>query len=135
MLTASDQLDVLDAVTRADAAASRRDVEAYVSLFLFTDTAVLDGAMGEHRGKQVLRDSVGPIWAAEGPASVHVTLNPVVDAVRDQPDRAVVTSLLMILTVETPVIVHSVSAITQHLVKVGSNWLIERRSVQQVPST
>jgi hypothetical protein len=127
MLTASDRLDILDVITRADAAATRGDADAYVSFF--TDSAVLDGAMGEHHGREMLRQSVGPIWAAEESASVHATLNAVVNEVPEQPDRAVAASLLMILKVESPISIHSVSAIVQHLVKVESHWLIERRSV------
>ena len=127
MLNASDRLGILDVITRADSAATRRDADAYVSFF--TDDAVLDGAMGEHRGKEILRQSVGPIWAAEGSASVHATLNAVVDEVAEQPDQAVATSLLIILKVESPIIIHSVSTIVQHLVRVESRWLIERRSV------
>lgn len=127
MLTASDRLDILDVITRADSAATRRDADAYVSFF--TDDAVLDGAMGEHRGKEMLRRSVGPIWAAEGSTSVHATLNVVVDEVPEQPDQALTTSLLVILKVESPITIHSVSAIVQHLVKVQAGWLVERRSV------
>jgi hypothetical protein len=41
-LSAADRLDILDVVSRADAAATRRDADAYASLF--TDDAVLDGS-------------------------------------------------------------------------------------------
>jgi ketosteroid isomerase-like protein len=131
MLTSTDRLDILDVVTRADNAASRRDADEYVSFF--TDDAVLDGAEGEHRGKERLRESVGPIWASEGPVSTHATLNAVVDGVDGDPDRAVVTSQLMILRSESPVSIASLSFIAQHLVRVGSLWLIERRSVRSGP--
>jgi SnoaL-like domain len=66
-LSAADRLDILDVITRADSAAGRRDADTYASLF--TDDAVLDGAQGRHAGRDQLRASVGPIWAAEGPAS------------------------------------------------------------------
>ncbi len=59
MLTGTDRLDILDVVARADDAATRRDADAYVAFF--TDDAVLDGDKGEHRGKERLRQSVGPI--------------------------------------------------------------------------
>ena len=81
-LSAADRLDILDVVSRADAAATRRDADAYVSLF--TDDAVLDGSQGRHAGKAGMRSSVGPIWAAEGPATLHLTLNPVIDAGNSQ---------------------------------------------------
>jgi ketosteroid isomerase-like protein len=127
-LSADDRLDILQVVAQADSAATRRDTEGYLALF--SDDAVLDGAEGEHRGKERLRQSVGPIWASEGPVSVHLTLNAIVDPVDGRPDRAVATSVLVILTGEAPTSVHSVSAIVQHLVKVGQGWQIERRSVR-----
>lgn len=127
MLVASDRLDILDVITRADAAATRRDADLYVSFF--THDAVLEGSMGDYSGRVKLRESVGPIWAAEGPASVHVTLNAVVDEVGGRPNRAIASSQLLILNVDTAITVLSISAIIQHVVKVESNWLIERRSV------
>jgi hypothetical protein len=78
-LSVADRLDILDVLARADWAATRRDSEACVALF--TDDAVLDGEKGEHRGKELLRRSVGPIWASEGAATVHLTLNAVLDLV------------------------------------------------------
>jgi hypothetical protein len=100
---------------------------AYVALF--TDDAVLDGGMGEHRGKTILRQSVGPIWQAEGEMSVHLTLNAVVREVEGQPDQAVATTVLLILTGEPATSIHSVSSIVQHLIKKGSEWQIQHRSV------
>jgi ketosteroid isomerase-like protein len=76
-MSAADRAGILDVVGRADAAATSRDARAYASLF--TDDAVLDGTQGRHAGSAALLDSVGPIWAAEGPATLHLTLNPVVD--------------------------------------------------------
>jgi hypothetical protein len=92
-LSAADRVEILDIVGRADAAASRRDAEAYADLF--TEDAVLDGSQGRHPGA-ALRSSVGPIWAAEGPATLHLTLNPVVDP-GEGPDEAVVSSILLIV--------------------------------------
>jgi ketosteroid isomerase-like protein len=132
MLSTSDRLAILDVVTRADAAATRRDADAYVSFF--TDSAVLDGSMGEYSGKDLLRESVGPIWAAEGTMSVHVTLNAVVDEVDGHPDRAVVSSHLLILKIDTAIALYGLSAVVQHLVRVEGNWLIGRRSVSNLPS-
>ncbi len=130
MPAATDRLDILEIVARADNAATRRDADAYVSFF--TDDALLDGEKGEHRGKERLRESVGPIWASEGPVSTHVTLNAVVNGVEGRPDRAIVTSLLLILRNNSPASITSVSFNTQHLIRVESRWLIERRSVRSV---
>ena len=128
MLSVADRLEILEVVTRADNAATRRDADMYVSFF--TDDAVLDGEKGEYHGKKRLRESVGPIWASEGSSSTHVTLNTLVDEVADDSDRAVATSLLVVLRNGSPVSVASVSFITQHLARTASRWLIERRSVQ-----
>lgn len=127
-LSADDRPDILEVGAQADSAATSRDVDAYVALF--TDDAVLDGGMGEHRGKSVLRKSVGPIWDAEGEKSVHLTLNAVVREVEGQPDQAVATTVLLILTGEPPRSIHSVSSIVQHLIKKGTAWRIQPRSVR-----
>jgi hypothetical protein len=129
-LSAFDRLEILDVLARADSAASRRDVEGYLAYF--TSDAVLDGAMGEHRGKEQLRGSVGPIWEAEGSASVHLTLNAVVDPVGAELDRAVATSTLMVLHEASPISIQSISTVVQHLVKAGPDWRIERRTVHSV---
>ncbi len=131
MPTTTDRLDILEVVARADNAATRRDADAYVSFF--TDDAVLDGDQGEHRGRERLRESVGPIWASEGPMSTHVTLNAVVDGVEDDPDRAIVTSMLLILRNDSPASITNISFIMQYLIRMDSRSLIERRSVRSVP--
>jgi ketosteroid isomerase-like protein len=125
-LSAADRLDILDVVGRADAAATRRDADAYVSLF--TDDAVLDGSQGRHAGATALRASVGPIWAAEGPATLHLTLNPVVDAGHSQ-DEAIVSSILLIIEPAAPITIRTAAAITQTLRRTGGGWLISRRAV------
>jgi ketosteroid isomerase-like protein len=127
-LSADDRLDILEVLAKADSAASSRDADAYVALF--TDDAVLDGGMGEHRGKAILRQSVGPIWEAEGETSIHLTLNAVVQEVEGQADQAVATSMLLILSGEHATTIQSVSSIVQHLTRTGSAWQIERRSVR-----
>ena len=129
-LPTADRLDILDVLARADTAATRRDADAYVALF--TEDAALDGAKGEHRGREALSRSVGPIWRSEGATSVHLTLNAVVDPVEGRPDRAVATSMLLIVVDGSPPSMHSVSLIVQYLVKAGPSWLIERRSVHPV---
>lgn len=133
MLSTTDRLDILDVVAQADNSASSRDADAYVSFF--TEDAVLDGDMGEYRGKERLRQSVGSIWKSESAISTHVSLNVVIEGVEGQPNRAIATSLLMILRNESPVSIASVSSINQHLVKLDSQWLIERRSVRSVSGT
>jgi hypothetical protein len=126
-LSAADRLDILDVVSRADSAATRRDAGAYVGLF--TEDAVLDGSQGHHPAA-TLRSSVGPIWAAEGPATLHLTLNPVIDA-GDGPDEAVVQSTLLIVSPGQPIAIHTAAAITQVLRRIAGTWRISRRTVAE----
>jgi hypothetical protein len=57
-------------------------------------------------------------------------LNAIVDAVDDDSDRAIVTSNLIVVGNDSPVTIASVSFITQQLVRIESQWFIERRSVR-----
>jgi SnoaL-like domain len=57
-LAAADRLAILEVITRADEAASRRDADGYVALF--APDAALDGTQGRHAGREELRASVGP---------------------------------------------------------------------------
>jgi uncharacterized protein (TIGR02246 family) len=128
-LPADDRLAILDVVTRADEAASRRDADAYVALF--TPDAVLDGTQGRHAGREALRVSVGPIWAAEGPATLHLTLNPVVE---DDGGEAVVRSVMLIIDPVPPITIRAAAAITQRLRRDAGRWRIIRRTVSD-PAT
>ena len=125
-LSAADQLAVLEVITRADEAASRRDADAYVALF--APDAVLDGTQGQHAGREALRASVGPIWAAEGPATVHLTLNPVIEP-GPSDDQAVARSVLLIIDAVPPPALRTVALITQELRRAERSWLITRRTV------
>jgi uncharacterized protein (TIGR02246 family) len=124
-LSVADRLEILDVVTRADQAASDRDAEAYVQLF--TADAVLDGAQGRHAGRDALRAAVGPVWAAEGPATLHLTLNPVIANVDD--DRVTVRSVLLIVAPGPPATIHTAAPITQVLIRRDGTWNIDRRTV------
>lgn len=125
-LTADDRLAILDVITPADEAASRRDADGYVALF--APDAVLDGAQGLHAGRAALRASVGPIWAAEGPATLHLNLNPVVEPGSDG-DHAVTRSVLLIVAPEPPPTIRATALITQELRRTAGTWLITRRAV------
>jgi hypothetical protein len=124
-LSAADRLDILDLITRADDAATRRDADTYAALF--TADAVLDGSQGTHRAAD-LRASVGPIWASEGPVTLHLTLNPVISA-GEGSDEAVVTSILLIVDPATPAGIRNTAAITQKVRRTGGTWRIARRTV------
>ncbi len=125
-LSAADQLAILEVITRADEAASRRDADGYVELF--TEDAVLDGAQGRHAGREALRASVGPIWAAEGPATLHLTLNPVVEP-GPSDDQAVARSVLLIIDPAAPPALRAAAAITQELRRTDGFWRITKRTV------
>jgi uncharacterized protein (TIGR02246 family) len=127
-LPAADRLDILDVVTRADEAASRRDADGYAALF--TEDAVLDGSQGRHAGRAALRASVGPIWATEGPATLHLTLNPVVEG---DGAEAVVRSVLLIVDPVPPVTIRTAAAITQRLRREAGQWRIAQRTVAAPP--
>jgi uncharacterized protein (TIGR02246 family) len=128
MLSVADRMDILDVVTRADQAASSRDADAYVALF--TEDAVLDGAQGRHAGRAALRAAVGPVWAGEGAVTLHLTLNPVVEALdSDDYPQAVVRSTLLIVDPAPPVTIRVVAAITQVLERRNGSWYIARRTV------
>jgi hypothetical protein len=126
-LSNDDRLEVFDLLARADNAATRRDVAAYVALF--TDDGVLDGEKGEHRGTSELTDAVVKVWAAEGAKSFHLTLNVVIDDVAEDRRSARATSALLVVAPGPPPALLSVSAIVQHLEKLGTGWRIARRTV------
>ena len=111
-LSAADRLAILEVITRADEAASRRDADAYVALF--TPDAVLDGTQGQHAGRQALRAAVGPVWAAEGPATLHLTLNPVIEP-SPSGDQATARSVLLIIDPAAPPGIRAAATITQEL--------------------
>ena len=125
-LAVADRLAIVDVITRADEAASRRDADAYVALF--TPDAVLDGTQGRHAGREALRASVGPIWAAEGPATLHLTLNPVVEPGPGD-GQAIARSVLLIIGLAEPPVIQAASVITQELRRTGGSWRITRRTV------
>ena len=124
-LSAEDRLDILDLIGRADRLATRRDAGAYADLF--TADAILDGTQGVHPAAE-LRSAVGPIWAAEGRATLHLTLNPVIDA-GAEPDQAVVSSILLIVDSATPITIRTAAAITQTVRRTAGTWRIARRTV------
>jgi uncharacterized protein (TIGR02246 family) len=125
-LTTADRVAILDVVTQADEAASRRNADAYVALF--TDDAVLDGTQGRHAGREALRAAVGPVWSAEGPATLHLTLNAVIEPGASG-DSAVVRSVLLIIDPAAPPAIRTAAVITQELRRAEGSWRISRRTV------
>jgi SnoaL-like domain len=126
-LSADDRLDILELLARADNAATRRDAAAYVALF--SEDGVLDGDKGEHRGRQALAEAVKTVWASEGAASLHLTVNAVIDRVPGHPWKAIANSTLLILEVGPPPVVRDVSFIVQEVIKNDGIWCIAKRTV------
>jgi len=128
-LSAADRLDILDLLTRADAAASARDAAAYLALF--TDDAALDGDQGAYHGREALRRGLAQVWGAEPAGTLHLTLNPVIDADPVSSAAAVARSVLLIIAPGTPPALVAAAHITQHLRRGAGGWRITRRSVKQ----
>ena len=127
-LEVSDRFDILDVLARADNAASRRDLDAYVELF--TDDVVLDGDQGIHVGKETLRQAVGAIWANEGTATLHLTLNPTLDNVGSSTDEVIANSVLLIVQPGASPHILTAAIITQRLKRIGASWRISHRTVK-----
>jgi hypothetical protein len=130
-LAVSDRLDILDVLARADSAASRRDPDAYVELF--TDDVVLDGDQGIHVGKETLRQAVGSIWANEGTATLHLTLNPTLENVGSSTDEVIANSVLLIVQPGASPRILTAAIITQRLRRIGASWQIGHRTVKAAP--
>ena len=125
--SAEDRLDILELLARADDAASRRDVTTYIALF--SDDASLEGDKGAHRGKDALRSIVAEVWESEGAATLHLTLNSVLQPIAGNPAAVLATSTLLIVAPGAPPQLQSVSAISQLVVKIDGAWRIARRTV------
>ena len=117
-------------LARADNAASRRDRDAYVELF--TDDVILDGDQGTHVGKETLREAVGPIWAGEGTATLHLTLNPTLEIVGSSTEEVIAHSVLLIVQPGATTQIRTAAIITQHLTRIGGLWRIGHRTVKTV---
>jgi hypothetical protein len=89
---------------------------------------VLDGTQGRHAGREALRAAVGPVWAAEGPVTLHLTLNPVIEP-GPADDQATVRSVLLIIDPAAPPALRTAAAITQELRRANGAWRITRRTV------
>jgi ketosteroid isomerase-like protein len=128
-LSAADRLDILDLLTRADAAASARDGAAYLALF--TADAVLDGDQGTYRGRDALRRGLAEVWGAEPAGTLHLTLNPVIDPDSASPTAAVARSVLLIIAPGAPPALVATAHITQYLRGDANGWRIARRRVER----
>jgi hypothetical protein len=76
-LEASDSLEILQLIARADARATARDADGYVALF--TEDAVMEGATGSASGRDALAAAVARVWDGEAPGTLHLMLNAVIE--------------------------------------------------------
>jgi hypothetical protein len=123
-LDAADSLEILQLVARADACATARDADAYAALF--TEDAVMEGAMGTAHGRAALRAAVARVWDNEPAATLHLTLNAVIDSSRPEP--SVESVMLMVTTGVSPAIVGS-AKVRQTVTRSRSGWRISSRTI------
>jgi SnoaL-like domain len=71
------------------------------------------------------------VWGAEPAGTLHLTLNPVIDADPASPTTAVARSVLLIIAPGTPPALVGSARITQYLRGGADGWRITRRSVEQ----
>lgn len=72
------------------------------------------------------------MWSAEGPATLHLTLNPVIEP-GPSDDQAVARSVLLIIDPAAPPVIRTAAAITQELRRTDGSWRITRRTVAPAP--
>jgi ketosteroid isomerase-like protein len=123
-LEPADRLEILELVARADACATSRDADGYAALF--TEDAVMDGAMGTAQGAAALRDTVARVWARETPGTLHLTLNAVIDV--SGPEPSVNSVMLMIGSGASPAVIGS-ARVRQTVTRVPEGWRISRRTI------
>ena len=123
-LEASDTLEILQLVARADACATARDAEGYAALF--TDDAVMDGDMGSTSGRDALATAVARIWDGEAPGTLHLTLNAIIEESGPEPS---VASTLLLLTPLSPSPVAGTSQVRQRVRRTPSGWRISSRTI------
>jgi uncharacterized protein (TIGR02246 family) len=124
-LEASDSLEILQLVARADACATTRDAEGYVALF--TEDAVMEGDMGNVRGRDALAAAVARVWDGEAEGTLHLTLNAVIEESGTEPS---VASTLVLLTPLSASPVAGTAEVHQGVRRTSSGWRISSRSIK-----
>jgi ketosteroid isomerase-like protein len=122
--------EIVQLVTRADDCATARDAEAYAALF--TENAVMDGAMGRAVGHDELAATVAAVWAREPPGTLHLTLNPVVEATEPEPT---VTSVMLVVAAGSPGTIVGSARVTQKVRKTHAGWRISERQIAEITAS
>jgi hypothetical protein len=73
---------------------------------------------------------VGAIWANEGTATLHLTLNPTLEIVRFRSDEVIAHSVLLIVQPGASPHILTAAIITQRLRRIGAFWRIGHRTVK-----
>ena len=128
-LSASDSLEILQLVARADACAGARDADGYVELF--TEDALMEGDQGTVHGRGALRAAVAAVWASEPPGTLHLTLNALI---HDTAPNPTVTSVLLLLTPGPSTMSIDAADIRQVVRHTSAGWRIQSRTIRETPS-
>jgi uncharacterized protein (TIGR02246 family) len=123
-LEASDSLEILQLIARADARATARDAEGYVALF--TEDAVMEGAMGSASGRDELAVAVAGVWDGEVPGTLHLTLNAIIE--ESVPEPSVVSTLLLITPLSSSPVAGT-AEVRQRVRRTSSGWRISSRTI------
>jgi uncharacterized protein (TIGR02246 family) len=126
---ASDSLEILQLIERADACATARDAEGYAALF--TEDAVMEGDMGSASGRDALAVAVARVWDGEAPGTLHLTLNAVIEESGPEPS---VASILLLLTPLSPSPVAGTAEVHQRVRRTPSGWRISSRTIKTTPA-
>jgi hypothetical protein len=124
ILEASDSLEILQLIARADARATARDTEGYVALF--TEDAVMEGAMGSANGRDALAGAVARVWDGEAPGTLHLTLNAIIE--ESVPEPSVVSTLLLITPLSSSPVAGA-AEVRQRVRRTSSGWRISSRTI------
>jgi hypothetical protein len=123
-LEASDSLEILQLIARADARATARDAEGYVALF--TEDALMEGDMGSANGRDALAVAVASVWDGEAPGTLHLTLNAIIE--ESGPEPSVVSTLLLITPLSSSPVAGTVE-VRQRVRRTSSGWRISSRTI------
>jgi uncharacterized protein (TIGR02246 family) len=124
-LEASDCVEILQLVARADACATARDAEGYAALF--TEDAIMEGDMGGASGRDALAAAVARVWDGEAPGTLHLTLNALIE--ESGPEPSVASTLLLIAPL-SPSPVAGTAEVHQRLRRTSAGWRISSRNIK-----
>ena len=128
-LEASDSLEILQLIVRADACATARDAEGYAALF--TEDAVMEGDMGSASGRDALATTVARVWDGEAQGTLHLTLNAVIEESAAEPT---VASIMLLLAPLAPAPVAGTAEVHQRVRRTPSGWRISSRTIKTTPA-